>query len=88
MKVHYDAETDSLTITLREDKIKESDEIQPGVIIDLGFDDNIVGLEILQASDVVSNVRQLEFTVTETDGSIGARRRQPVGNPEQVQGTE
>ena len=32
MKIIYDPETDSLTITLRQDRIKESDEVRPGVI--------------------------------------------------------
>ena len=32
MKVIYDRETDSLTITLREAPICESDEVRPGVI--------------------------------------------------------
>ncbi len=38
MKVAYDPETDSLTITMRESRIKESDEVYPGVILDLGYD--------------------------------------------------
>ena len=35
MKVSYDKETDSLTITLRDERIKESDEIRPGVMLTL-----------------------------------------------------
>ena len=31
MKVEYDAQTDTLTITLREARIRESDEVRPGV---------------------------------------------------------
>lgn len=38
MKVIYDRETDSLTITLRDERIKESDEVRPGVIVDFGYD--------------------------------------------------
>ena len=37
MKIIYDPETDSLTITLRQDRIKESDEVRPGVIADFGM---------------------------------------------------
>jgi len=33
MKVRYDPQTDSLTIILRDERIKESDEIRPGVIV-------------------------------------------------------
>ena len=38
MRVTYDPETDTLTIRLRDERIKESDEIRPGVIADFGFD--------------------------------------------------
>ena len=34
MKITYDRETDSLTITLRKVLIRESDEIGPGVVAD------------------------------------------------------
>lgn len=74
MKVYYDAESDSLTITLREERIRESDEVQPGVIIDLGFDEKVVGLEILDASDVVSNVREMQLTVAEAGKQAGTQR--------------
>ena len=65
MKVIYDKETDSLTITLRDDLVKESDEIRPGVIADFGYDGSVVGLEIMQASKVVDNAREMQFVVNE-----------------------
>ena len=65
MKVIYDAETDSLTITLRDDGIKESDEVRPGVIADFGHDGKIVRFEILEASKVVQNAREMQFAVGE-----------------------
>ena len=65
MKVTYDRETDSMTITLRDERIKESDEIRPGVIADFGYDGGIVRFEILQASRVVQNTREFQFTVGE-----------------------
>lgn len=52
MKVTYDRETDSLTITLRDERIKKSDALRPGVIADFGYDGGIVRLEILEASAV------------------------------------
>jgi uncharacterized protein YuzE len=63
MKITYDPETDSLTITLREERIKESDEVRPGVIADFGHDGGIVRFEILQASKVVGNTREILFAV-------------------------
>ncbi len=65
MKVKYDRETDTLTITLRDERIKESDEVVPGVIADLGYDGAIVRFEILDASKVVQNTREIQFAVGE-----------------------
>jgi uncharacterized protein YuzE len=65
MKVSYDKETDSLTITLRDERIKESDEIRPGVIADFGYDGGVVRFEIMQASKVVENTREMQFVITE-----------------------
>ena len=65
MKVTYDPETDSLTITLRDERIKESDEVRPGVIADFGYDGGVVRFEIMQASKVVQNAREIQFAVGE-----------------------
>jgi uncharacterized protein YuzE len=66
MRVTYDSQTDSLTITLREERIKESDEIRPGVIADFGYDGGVVRFEIMKASEVVQNTREIQFAVTES----------------------
>jgi uncharacterized protein YuzE len=63
MKITYDSETDSLTITLRDERIKESDEVRPGIIADFGFDGGIVRFEILEASKVVHNTKEIMFAV-------------------------
>lgn len=65
MKVIYDQETDALTITLREERIKDSDEVRPGVIADFGYDGGVVRFEIMQASKVVKNAREIQFAVGE-----------------------
>ncbi len=65
MKVVYDKETDTLTITLREETILESDEVRPGVIADFGRGGNIVRLELLGASKLADNVREMQFAVGE-----------------------
>ncbi len=65
MKVIYDKETDTMTIALREARIKESDEVRPGVIADFGYDGGIVRFEILEASKVVENAREMQFAVGE-----------------------
>lgn len=61
MKVVYDEETNSLMITFRSDRIKESDEVSPGVIADLGYDGGVVRLEILDASRRMDDPRVVEF---------------------------
>ncbi len=65
MKVTYDRETDTMTISLRDERIKESDEIRPGVIADFGYDGAIVRFEILDASKVVENTREMQFAFGE-----------------------
>jgi uncharacterized protein YuzE len=60
MKVDDDADTDTLTITLREARIRESDEVRPGVIVDFGYDGGLVRFELLDASKVVDHT-QMQF---------------------------
>ena len=61
MKVQYDPQTDTLTITLREARIRESDEVRPGVIADFGYDGGIVRFEVLEASKIVDQAREVQF---------------------------
>jgi uncharacterized protein YuzE len=63
MKVVYDKETDTLIITLRDDRIRESDEVRPGVIADFGYDGQLVRFEILRASQVVQKTSEMQFVV-------------------------
>jgi uncharacterized protein YuzE len=63
MRIQYDVGTDSLTITLSDKQIRESDEIRPGVIADFGPNGSVVRLEILNASTVVDNAREMQFAV-------------------------
>jgi uncharacterized protein YuzE len=63
MKITYDKETDTLSILLSTSRIKESDEVSPGMIIDYGYDDEVVGMEILEASKVVEETNEFHFCV-------------------------
>ncbi len=63
MKVTYDRETDTLVITLRNERIRESDEVRPGIIVDFGYDGGIVRFEILRASQVVEKTTEMQFAV-------------------------
>ncbi|MDX2127418.1 MAG: DUF2283 domain-containing protein [Chloroherpetonaceae bacterium] len=51
MKISYDKSVDILRIEFSGAKIKESDEIKKGLILDFDKDGNIVGLEMLHASN-------------------------------------
>lgn len=63
MRVEYDPKTDTLTITFRNERIRESDELRPGLIADLGYDGALVRLEVLQASQIVENTREMQFAI-------------------------
>ncbi len=64
MKVTYDPEVDVLRILFRDVPIEESDEDKPGVIFDYDVDGNVVGLEVLNASQRVENPRGVDYAVT------------------------
>ena len=55
VKIKYDAQVDILRIRLGDTAIEESEEVEPGVIVDYDKQGNLVGLEILDASDIVQN---------------------------------
>ena len=59
MPAHYDAEADVLRIRWSDAPIEESDEDQPGVILDYDQDGKVVGVEILNASKRIENVALL-----------------------------
>ncbi len=63
MKVIYDPDTDILTLILREMSIEESDEISEGVIIDHGKDNKIVSIEMLDASENISEPQSFMYEI-------------------------
>ncbi|HBI24180.1 MAG TPA: hypothetical protein DDX84_08275 [Nitrospiraceae bacterium] len=63
MKITYDPEVDVLRIIFSEAAIEESDEEKPGIIMDYDTEGNIVGMEILDASQRMENPRSLEYVV-------------------------
>ncbi|WP_447970864.1 DUF2283 domain-containing protein [Nitrospira sp. M1] len=65
MKVSYDEKTDTLSVILKENTpIVESDEDKPGVILDYDAMGNLVSLEILDASNRVTETRKVDFQMT------------------------
>ena len=50
MRLKIDRENDALYFRLDETEIVESEEVQPGVILDFGKNGRVVGIEILALS--------------------------------------
>lgn len=63
MKAIYDPETDTLTLILRDMAIAESDEIRDGLIIDYSKDNKIVSIEMLDASENVSEPQAFTYEI-------------------------
>ncbi len=63
MKVKYDKETDVLYIQLSNNTVVESDSDKPGLILDYDINDNIVGIEVLHASEKMEKPMKVEYEV-------------------------
>jgi len=46
-------------------RVKESDEVRPGLIADFGYDGGVVSFEILSASQVVERTSEMQFAVAD-----------------------
>ena len=66
MKLKVDRESDALYFRLDEAAIVESEDVQPGVILDFDKNQRVVGVEILSISRraSVENLRILQFETT------------------------
>ena len=63
MRLKVDKESDALYFRLDESAIIESEEVEPGIILDFNADGNVIGIEILNLSKRVSpdRLRILQF---------------------------
>jgi uncharacterized protein YuzE len=63
MRLKIDKENDALYLRLDETAIVESEEVQPGVILDFDKDGRVVGIEILALSTRIApeKLRVLQF---------------------------
>ena len=68
MKVIYDRDTDALTVIFTETPVAESDEAKPGIVLDYDTDENLVSLEILDASQRVNVPSKIEYQVSPVAG--------------------
>ena len=65
MRLKVDKENDALYFRLDESSIVESEEVQPGVILDFNVEGKVVGIEILNLSSRMSS-EQLKVLQYET----------------------
>ena len=65
MKMHYDEKSDALYLRLDESKIIESEEVQPGIVLDFDANNQVVGVEILRVRERVpsADLKHLDFKV-------------------------
>ena len=63
MKAHYDPDVDALAINWGNAPIEESDEVEPGVILDYDSGGNVVGIELLNASKKIKQLALLKIQV-------------------------
>jgi uncharacterized protein YuzE len=70
MKVNYDPEVDILRIILKEVPIEESGEENAGIILDFDQQGNVVGLEILNASQRIDNPQAIEYAISKATASF------------------
>ena len=79
MKVTYDPEVDVLRILFSSSPIEESDEDKPGVILDYDKAGNVVGIEVLDASERMENPRAMDFAIAEPAGMVREKPPKPYG---------
>jgi len=50
MRITYDTRADALYISLKEGEFARNKEVEPGVVLDFGAHDELLGIEILDAA--------------------------------------
>ena len=65
MRVHYDPTADAVYFGLVDDGIVESEQVQPGVVLDFDSAGQVVGVELLDVKRRVPDavLRQMDFSV-------------------------
>ena len=60
MNIRYDPKVNAMSIQFRDDLVAESEEIRPGVIFDYNKAGQVVAMEVLDASDVFKQPKQVK----------------------------
>ena len=64
MKFEYDEQADAIYITMRDDAIASTREVDENIVIDVGADGKMVGIELLFVSDYLGPDDIDNFTVS------------------------
>jgi uncharacterized protein YuzE len=65
MRLHYDEKADALYLRLDDSKIEESQEVQPGIVLDFNAEKQVVAIEVLRLKERFpsADVKRLQFEV-------------------------
>lgn len=65
MKLHFDENADALYMRLDDSRIVDSQEVQPGIVLDFNEQNQVVGIEILGVKERVplANLKEIQFKV-------------------------
>jgi uncharacterized protein YuzE len=65
MRLHYDEQADALYLRLDDSKIEESQEVQPGIVLDFNAQKEVVAIEVLRLKERFpsADVKGLRFEV-------------------------
>jgi uncharacterized protein YuzE len=63
--MQYDEKADALYLRLDDSKIVDSQEVQPGIVLDFDANNQVVGIEVLRLKERVpsANLKQIQFEV-------------------------
>lgn len=65
MRIHFDEKADALYFRLDDSMIVESQEVQPGFVLDFNEQNQVVGIEILGVKERVplADLKRIQFEV-------------------------
>lgn len=66
MKVIYDPTSDVIQIVFREAIVEDFSEDLPGVKVDYDLEDNMIALEIQNASNLVDDLRSVKYEILDS----------------------
>jgi len=66
MKIHFDEQAKALYIRFVDAKIIDSEQVQPGVILDFNAAGQVIGMELLKVDEYIpiSQLKHVDFEIT------------------------